>query len=1188
MKPSSFSALLRGAYASGVVAISSSVASAIPYWWDGGAGDNDWGNALNWSLTSAADPVATDVPGSADLANITATDLTGPFTINLNGDRSILGLDTENLITLATLEGGSATSTLTIGGSGINHNSGGGLTIGSATPGKEVNISIAANQNWISSAAGTGQAAILINNAVSNGSGSAATLTLSGINNNATINGVISNGTATLNILKSGSGTWTLNNNNTYSGTTSVSQGTLRLITAGAVATPSNITVASGATLSLRVAGSGFAAVDVDTYRSAVTFSAVGSFLGIDTANGNFTYSSNINGAHSLNKLGGNTLTLDGTNTYTGTTTITEGALAYANIGAYNGKAISVTANGILIGLAGGANLTAAQLDTLRTAGTYAAGGVFGISTNNEDFVYSSVMTGGLRFQKSGNNTLFLTGNSTYAGGTNVSGGILSIDNIANGGSASALGSSTNVAANLNLAGGRLRYTGDGDTTNRLFQLAASSSIDSSGYGALVFSNTGTNTAVVGNASARTLTLTGYNKDANTIAGIINNSGTGVNVTNITKLGSGNWTLSGANTFTGVVRISGGRLTADYSTSDPLAASATVLSNNGTLELKGKSTGTTSETFASLTLGENNNGLGHVWLNGNGGSGFNLTVTSLAGTTNSQRHDLIDLSGNSGNSVTVTALASTMGVANNVLMNVTGTRASTIFRATDGTYGFASFSGGGTSGTLQKLSSSFQTTLAAGSVNMNSNTTNYLINAPGTYTQSGTAGAIFSTVTLDSTAGAIDWALGSNVLNASGNGKAMLFSGSNNITISGGTGATAGSSLWFHNYLDAGSSLNVSASFGTGNFLLFGGSGTTIYSGTGLGANLLIDGGIFRVTAAQTTATNIRLGAGGVFEIGADLNGAGAGDFTHGIGTAANQILFNGDSGLSAFGANRLVNFGGAGAAVTWGAGNFLTLGDSVDGDYSFKLSSNLSNAMIEVQNSINLNGKTRVVDVADGIPADIDARLSGALTGGLSAGLIKAGAGTLSLTGTNTYQGATRIDQGKLIVGGGGINATTSVHVRNSSIEIAASGMINDNARIILENGAIITQGGISETMGTLAIIGDNQLNLNDVGNAIRFADSSAQVWNSTLAILDWAGLSTGGGDDQVYFGSNASGLTGSQLSKITFVNPTVDGQFYSGNFGASILATGEIVAVIPEPSLAALAFVGAGAVILRRRRAA
>lgn len=61
--------------------------------------------------------------------------------------------------------------------------------------------------------------------------------------------------------------------------------------------------------------------------------------------------------------------------------------------------------------------------------------------------------------------------NSTYTGPTTISGGILSVPVVANGGANSSIGASTNAASNLVFDGGTLRYTGTSATTNRNFTI---------------------------------------------------------------------------------------------------------------------------------------------------------------------------------------------------------------------------------------------------------------------------------------------------------------------------------------------------------------------------------------------------------------------------------------------------------------------------------------------------------------------------------------------------------------------------------------------------------------------------------------------------------------------------------------------------------------------------------------------
>jgi autotransporter-associated beta strand protein len=172
-------------------------------------------------------------------------------------------------------------------------------------------------------------------------------------------------------LTKSGNGTWTLSGANTYTGTTTVSNGTLQFAKASSLYngttaswTAANITVASGATAAFNVGGAGeFTSANIDTLKGLGTTTsngfANGSSLGFDTTNasgGNFAYSSNIanpnGGANALGivKLGANTLTLSGTNTYTGATTINGGSLKVAANGALGStSAVAINSGGSLV-----------------------------------------------------------------------------------------------------------------------------------------------------------------------------------------------------------------------------------------------------------------------------------------------------------------------------------------------------------------------------------------------------------------------------------------------------------------------------------------------------------------------------------------------------------------------------------------------------------------------------------------------------------------------------------------------------------------------------------------------------------------------------------------------------------------------------------------------------------------------
>ncbi len=144
-------------------------------------------------------------------------------------------------------------------------------------------------------------------------------------------------------VVQSGTGTTTLSGTNGYAGTTTMSTGTLQFAVPAALYggttaswTPTNITVASGATLAVNFGGaSDFTGVQVGTLLSnlsAVSSNGLlaGSSFGFDTTNLSGSYSTIITnstgtggGAVGIVKLGANTLTLGSGNTYSGPTSIT-------------------------------------------------------------------------------------------------------------------------------------------------------------------------------------------------------------------------------------------------------------------------------------------------------------------------------------------------------------------------------------------------------------------------------------------------------------------------------------------------------------------------------------------------------------------------------------------------------------------------------------------------------------------------------------------------------------------------------------------------------------------------------------------------------------------------------------------------------------------------------------------------
>ncbi len=135
---------------------------------------------------------------------------------------------------------------------------------------------------------------------------------------------------------KTGAGVLTLAGANTYSGGSIVSNGTLALATAAAKPGTGTINVLADGALGLRIGGAGFfTTTDVDNLwantLAGVTMDAAAR-VGIDTTEGDLTYGT-AQSTRGLVKLGANTLTLTGDNTYAGGTEIHNGILQIGNGG---------------------------------------------------------------------------------------------------------------------------------------------------------------------------------------------------------------------------------------------------------------------------------------------------------------------------------------------------------------------------------------------------------------------------------------------------------------------------------------------------------------------------------------------------------------------------------------------------------------------------------------------------------------------------------------------------------------------------------------------------------------------------------------------------------------------------------------------------------------------------------------
>jgi fibronectin-binding autotransporter adhesin len=923
-------------------------------------------------------------------------------------------------------------------------------------------------------------------------------------------------------LTKNGTGTLTLSGANTYDGTTTISAGTIQIDHANALGSGGNITFSGGelkygttvtTDLSSRIKNSG-SAILVDTNGESVTWGTA-----VDSTN-----------SGGLTKNGTGTLTLSAANTYTGSTTINAGTLAVSGNIASSGLVInsggiispgtsaeadsfgtsSITING------GGYNWTLSSAngsagtgyDQITSTGALTSSGLMtvyaygtpgdwnGASSYDWDIFSANSVSGfsEANFALNLDNFGIAAGNRTGTWSfTNPSGGIIRLSYAVSGDPAWTGGSGNwdtgftpgvtegaNIAfvgaggtATNNISTGTLATVGDIEFRSGAGAYTLAADVGAAGAsggaaltvnGSIINDSTATQTINTDLAFAATRTIAA-NAGNITIGGAISGAG------GLTKNGSNKLTLTASNTYTGDTTINTGTLEIGSGSTSGSLSSSSAITNNADLVFN-----RSNDLSVSNTIG----GTGNLTKNGVGTLTLSGASSSYSGTT------------------TISAGTIQIGHANGL-----------------GTGGNITFSGGGLkygSGITTDLSSRIKNSgsailvdtngesvtwgTALGSTNSGGLTKNGAGNLTISATNTYTGGTTINGGTLAFTDGTSS-AIGNGTITINNGSTLSLTKGnftSQSIIFgsSGGGNLTTSISMRF-----TGSTISTTGgatNFISGNTWDVAGPTFNVADGTDdvdlQVSNLLNRQGVTKSGAGKLLLTNasnnlqantITINAGAL-EIGASgqlVSGSYAGNMTN------NGIFIY--SGTSAQTISGIISGSGA---LTQNASSTLTL----SGNNTYSGATTINAGTIQIGAAGRLGAGSYAQNISNNgtlIYSGTNAQtLSGIISG--TGALTKNAASTLTLSGDNTYSGATAINVGTLQIGNGltagSLNATSAITVNGtlafnrsdditqgthfSTAAIGGTGSIVQNgASTLTLNAANTYSGGTTLNTGTLVI---------------------------------------------------------------------------------------------------------------------
>jgi fibronectin-binding autotransporter adhesin len=1072
------------------------------------------------STTGFSSGSAFTVAGTLDLAGFSNTigslagagtveSSTGTATLMAGGDNSSTTFS-GNLIngggTLGLTKAG--TGTLTLSGAdtytGATNVSAGTLQAGSTTgfsSGSAFTVGGTLDLNGFSNTIGSLAGAGTVKSSTGT-----ATLTAGGDNSSTTFSGNLINGGGTLGLTKAGTGTLILSGADSYTGVTTVSAGTLQAGSMTGFSSGSAYTV--GGTLDLagfsNAIGSLAGAGTVESSTGTATLTAGGN-------NTSTTFSGNlINGGGTglgLTKAGTGTLTLSGADTYTGATNVSAGTLqAGSTTGFSSGSAFTV---GGTLDLAGFSN----TIGSLAGAGTVESStGLLAILTaggDNSSTTFSgNLINGGgtLGLTKAGAGTLILSGDNTYTGATTVSAGTLQA------GSATAFssGSAYTVAGTLDLGG----------------------------FSQTIASLSGSGSVLTSNAPA-TLTISAAS-GATTFSGVIAD-GVTPEVLSLVKAGGSTQILTGANTYTGGTTISGGVLQLGAG-----GATGSIVGNvtdNATLKFDRSD----AYTFGGLV-----SGAGAVGQIGAGALALTAANTYSGGTLISAG----TLRVSNANGLT----SSSVGTGTVTLTN------GAIFQATTAGLTFANpFTLAGVGGQIETTTNPGDTLTLSGVVSGSGGIKKIGMNGTlilaGANTYSGGTG-IFQGIVQATNASSVGtgtvylaggvfqagannltfanaFALDANGPPTAAGGGARIDTNGNTLTLAGvvsdgdapGLGGTGPGALAKHG---AGELILTGANTYSGGTYLFAGAiGVGNSAALGTGALAMSDGTTLQATANHLTLANA-ISLAGIDTIDTQANAFTLAGAISGTG-ALTQI---GSGNLTLSNAN---SYSGGTTVVsgTLTLGNAAALGTGalkMDAGATLAFSAN----KLSIANAITLGAPDPTIDTGGNTET-----LAGVISGAGS--LTKIGSGSLDLTATNTYTGATIISAGTLVVDG-------SI-ASSSSLTIAAGATLGGSGTVpgfIVPSGATIAPGALTpfstlHVAGALGFLSGSAytVNINPAGaNDKIVATGAATLSGGTVYVVPASGgYSTANRYTILTAGGGVTGAFSSvtTTSNLAFLTPTL-----------------------------------------------